>query len=128
MSKRKNPLQHLDDFLKKEASSLVTPKSLGDTDKEKTEAPRESVVEEQQPSSVKPVEVSKEHITELIRQLADKNNLSMRDQLLNLVQHIIENHTAGDAKDKMLINTVLIIKNPENWREKVEEYWEKAIV
>lgn len=128
MSKRKNPLQNLDDFLKQEATSLVSPKKFGEPKKEKQPAPPESVAEELKPTPVRPADVTPENIAELIRKLADKNNLSMRDQFLELAQYILENHTAGNAKDKMLINTILILKYPENWREKIEEYWEKASI
>lgn len=123
MSKRKNPLQNLDDFLKQEASSFVTPKKFGEPEKEKQTALQAPVAEEQK---TRPKTISKADIAELIRQLADKNNLSVRNQMLELMQYMLENHAAGNAEDKMLINTILILKYPENWREKVEEYWEKA--
>ncbi|MGK7390477.1 MAG: hypothetical protein ACNS60_09000 [Candidatus Cyclobacteriaceae bacterium M2_1C_046] len=123
MSKRKNPLQNLDDFLKQEASSFVTPKKLSEPEQEKRPVLPPSASEE---PKTKTATISKAYIAELIRQLADKNNLSVRNQMLELMQYMLENHAAGNAEDKMLINTILILKYPENWREKIEEYWEKA--
>ena len=127
MSKRKNPLQNLDEFLKQEATSFVTPKKLSEP-KPIAPAPQTSVVSEPQPSTAKPADVTAEYILNLIQKLANKNNVTVRQQLLELVRLQLEENGIKSSKDKMLINTILYLQSGDSWKEKVAEYWEKASI
>lgn len=126
-SKRKNPLRNLDDFLKQEASTLVTPNKFSEPKKEAPpeEAPQESLVSEKSNEVFQPVEVTQEHVIKLIHQLAAKNKTTVKKQLMELVKHIIEENGLDSSNDKMLINTILYLEDPENWRDKIAAFWEK---
>lgn len=125
--KRKNPLHNLDNFLKQEASSFVTPKTFKDSapaqnEQAKSMAPAGHAA---MASAVKQPEVNIEYIAGQIQRLAYRNNISVKQQLLNLVKYMLEENGMESSKDKMLINTILYIENGDNWKEKVQEYWKK---
>lgn len=110
MAKRKNPLKDLDAFLKQEAKSIIKPEKLEENIKE--DAP--------QPAETKAVsaEINAEQVIDFLSNLAENEK-----EFYNLIQQAIEKNEASSAKQKMLINTLLFLKDKENWKETVKEYW-----
>jgi len=109
MAKRKNPLKDLDDFLKQEATSFVKP--------EKKEEPEESLASE------KPGLATAEDIIEAIGQLANKDQSVYREELFQIIKSSLEKLDHTSADDKMLINTLLYLKDKNNWKENIKTYW-----
>ncbi|HMG93746.1 MAG TPA: hypothetical protein VK589_26995 [Chryseolinea sp.] len=118
MSKKKNTLKDLDDFLKQQAATLVAPTALSDT-------LRETVKEHKQDTTVTEIvtEVSVASILQDIKALSDKEGTSFRKKFYDLVIKSLESLQNSTAEDKMLINTALYLKSPENWKETIRAYW-----
>jgi len=112
MAKRKNPLKDLDAFLKKEASSFVKPEKKADT-------PPSSAASE------KAALTSSRDIISAIDQLAKKNQSEFREEFFEIIKSSLEHLDPQSAEDKMLINTILYLKDKENWKENIASYWEK---
>ena len=101
---KKNPLNDLDQFLKQEASSIVTPSSLSEKLKQNenaSPAPAANSIEEQ------------------LLMLAKQDTSKFYDTLITVGEKI------GNEKSTMLINTALYLKHGDNWKEAVKAYWEK---
>ena len=118
MSKKKNTLKDLDDFLRQQAATLVAPTPLSGTLKErvkeeKLEAP---VVEITSDASVA-------NILQDIRALSEKEGKSFRKKFYDLIIKTLESQKSSTAEDMMLINTALYLKSPENWKETIRSYW-----
>ncbi len=120
MSKKKNTLQDLDEFLKQQATSLVTPEP----------------VERQQPSQVVPPTdyssetEAREHVTtdmiykDLV-QLAQNDPDSFRQKFYALIIQVLEAQSESMPEDKMLINTALYLKSGDQWKNAIRDYWSK---
>lgn len=117
MSKKKNTLKDLDDFLKQQAATLVAPTPLSDTlkDRVKERAPENPVADES--------DVSVASILSDIKALSDKEGNSFRKKFYDLIIQSLEAQKNATAEDKMLINTALYLKNPEGWKETIRAYW-----
>ncbi len=122
MSKKKNTLSDLEEFLKLQASSLVTPTSLTYT-----------IVKEEVthivPTPIIPI-VSKEfapqkssvdEITKAVHQLALSDKKAFYSFIVNATKYL-PNYATEDA---LLINTALYLKGGKNWKEVVKEHWKK---
>lgn len=116
MSKKKNTLQDLNDFLKQQAAALVSPDKLGEKFPESPEA-----------KSIEPVavsnEISAEKILHDLKLLSEKEGSQFRKKLYDLIVHSLEGHKNTSPEDMMLINTALYLKYGEHWQEKIREYW-----
>lgn len=114
MAKRKNPLQDIDAFLSQEASNLVTPNKVSE---DKTVTKKES--------TPIPVEQSKEadDIQTSLQMWINNQGEDFRSPLYDLMLTTLENVPSQSAKDKMLINTLLYLKNPDSWKEVIKKYW-----
>jgi hypothetical protein len=108
MSKKKNTLRDLDDFLKQQASNLVTPTPLA----EKVE----SVVPVARPETE--TQPQKDELLDAVRRLA-----SDRKKLYDLIVRSVEMQELELPEDKMLINTALYLKSGSNWRDAIRNYW-----
>lgn len=108
MAKRKNPLKDLDAFLKQEATSFVKP--------EKSE-PESSLATEQ------PGLASADEIIDAINQLAAKDKETYRNELYRIIKSSLENLDSSTPEDKMLINTILYLRDKSNWKNSIKEYW-----
>ena len=121
MSKKKNTLNDLEEFLKLQASSLVTPSSLTEKVQAKeTPAP----VEVKKTEAIEEKEVSKEEVSkqdnlvDKVRALAaDKN------EFYNFIITVTEGLSNKTKEDTLLINTALYLKGGHNWKEVVADYW-----
>lgn len=110
MSKNKNPLKDLDQFLKQQASSFVNPTPLS----EKVEPVAE----------IKPEQGTSPSPDELIERL---QVLAKQDihQLYNVIIKVAEQQS--QAEQAMLINTALYLKGGDNWKEVIRDYWSKKV-
>ncbi|AYB31695.1 hypothetical protein [Chryseolinea soli] len=129
MSKKKNTLKDLDEFLKQQAASLVSPPSL----REKIEetAPPAPAIKEQPkveapaPQASTPEEVSTASILQDLKTLSEKEGVFFRQKLYDLIIQTLETQKKSLPEDKMLINTALYLKSGSLWKEAIREYWKK---
>jgi hypothetical protein len=122
MSKKKNTLKDLDEFLKQQAATLVPPKPLS----EKVEEPLPE--ESEEPVIQKTVatrEVSLEKILEDLETLSQKEGTTFRKKIYDLILQAADSAQQSLPEDKMLINTVLYLSNGTRWKDAVREYWRK---
>ena len=127
MSKKKNTLKDLDDFLKQQAAPLVAPTALSDTLREpvterKPEAPGLKTEATNIATEIE-TEVSVNRILENIKALSEKEGSSFRKKFYDLIIQSLESQQNSTAEDKMLINTALYLKSPESWKESIRSYW-----
>lgn len=108
MAKRKNPLKDLDAFLKQEAKSIVEPDKVAES----------PTIQQGNSGETKPAELTE---TDIINFLANK--VDSKDAFINIIQKAIEKSHANSSEHKMLLNTLLYIKDKDNWRESVTKYW-----
>jgi hypothetical protein len=123
MSKKKNTLKDLDEFLKQQAATLVSPVQLS----EKIDTP-EPVKQNPVPSPVAAAITSSEEVSSstLLRDLntlAAKEGSSYRKKFYDLIIQSLENQSHSLPEDKMLINTALYLKSGDNWKDVIRNYW-----
>jgi hypothetical protein len=117
MSKKKNTLKDLDEFLKQQAATLVTPTQLSDTisealpEKTKADVPDEAT------------EVTISKILTDLNTLAETEGPSYRTKFYDLIIQSVEARQNSLPEDKMLINTALYLKSGEKWKEAIQQYW-----
>jgi hypothetical protein len=112
MSKNKNPLKDLDLFLKQQASSFVSP----------TPVSEKIQVEPSSPASqtVSSPDVTQEDLIQTLNNMMDKNPSALYDLLIKAA----EQKSGGDRT--ILINTALYLKNTDNWKDAIREYWKNS--
>ena len=113
MSKKKNTLQDLDEFLKQQAAALVTPSQLAD----KIEEPG-NITQASSEERITPLETSSEKILTALKSLAGD-----RKKLYDIIVKSVESQDQKLPEDMMLINTALYLKSGENWKEAIRKYW-----
>jgi hypothetical protein len=140
MSKKKNTLKDLDEFLKQQAATLVAPQKLSEAlpPKPAPEAPAApaAAVPPTIPPTPAPVApattpaptiahvqepVSTETILRDLQQLAGTTNT--RKALYEVIIKAVEAQNHSLPEDKMLVNTALYLKHGENWKDAIREYW-----
>ena len=120
MSKKKNTLKDLDDFLKQQAATLAQPEPVP-VKEQRVEVP---------PTDYSPETKPREHVTtdmifkDLV-QLSREEPDSFRQKLYALVIQVLESQLESTPEDKMLINTALYLKSGEHWKEAIRDYWLK---
>lgn len=115
MSKKKNTLQDLDDFLKQQAATLVTPEPLP--------AAREPQ-EEKVATLIPAAEVAEKNITPL-NVAVENHDPAFRKKLYDFIIQSLEAQKESLPEDKMLINTALYLKNGSDWKERIRQYWKE---
>jgi hypothetical protein len=119
MSKKKNTLKDLDEFLKQQAASLVSPDPVS-SESEIVIPPTDYTAKSELPETITTDKVFHDlHI------LAQVDPDSFRQKLYALIVQIVEAQKPQLPEDKMLINTVLYLKSGEHWKEAIREYWRK---
>ena len=113
MSKKKNTLQDLDDFLKQQAATLVTPEALNAAS---------SIEDDSQAPVETPTAVSQQPHKEFDLSLS-KDDPAFRKKLYDFIIESLAQQKDSLPEDKMLINTALYLKNGDNWKEAIREYW-----
>lgn len=116
MSKKKNTLKDLDEFLKQQAATLAPPSKLSEQIEE-TPKPVKTV----QPSTSNKVSVDK--ILEDIGLLMEQEGPSFRKKLYDIIIRSTESLDKSLPEDKMLINTALYLKSGDQWKDAIREYW-----
>lgn len=129
MSKKKNTLKDLDDFLKQQAATLVSPAKLS----EQIETPPPPAAEAAPVVSAQPTieptpvavveEVTTAKVLDAIKTLAQKEGTTAQDKLYDIILQAAESKVISAAEDKMLINTVLFLKSGDNWKDVIRNYW-----
>lgn len=118
MSKKKNTLKDLDEFLKQQAATLVTPTQLGDTIPA-AESDKKNIPVFEEAAG----EVSVAKILNDLNTLAAKEGTSYRKKFYDLIIQSLEAQKNSLPEDKMLINTALYLKSGEKWKEAIQQYW-----
>jgi len=121
MSKKKNTLQDLNEFLKQQAATLVSPEKLGEKFPESavvTNPTSDPVIPEPTVDTVSPNKLLLD-----LKTLANSDSLPLREKLYDVIIQVLESQSQTSPEDKMLINTALYLKHGENWKEKISAYW-----
>lgn len=119
MSKKKNTLKDLDEFLKQQAAALVSPSKLSEKVEQLPPLPR---AQADKPTAVA---ISAAKIFADLKKLAQEEKTQFRDNLYDLIIQSIELLNQYSPEDRMLINTALYLKNPGHWKEAIRDYWKK---
>jgi len=121
MSKKKNTLQDLNEFLKQQAATLVSPDKLGE------KFPEATAVVNPTPDPVIPettvAALSTKKIIQDLKALSQEEGTTLPKKLYDLIIQVLESQGTTSPEDKMLINTALYLKYGEQWKEKIAEYW-----
>ena len=124
MSKKKNTLKDLDEFLKQQAASLVSPEKLSEKIEEPVVAVHKPVASEVAQVAT---EVSAQTILKDLKVLASKEGNAFRGKLYDLIINSLESDNNQSPEDMMLINTALYLKSGDNWKNAIKEYWGNKI-
>ncbi len=114
MSKKKNTLQDLDDFLKQQAATLVTPDSL--TSNAEAVPKDNSVVTVRHEENTKPI--SEDHTP-----IPSSGDPDFRKKFYDFIIQSLEAQKDSLPEDKMLINTALYLKSGSDWKNVIRDYW-----
>lgn len=125
MSKKKNTLKDLDEFLRQQAAVIVPPSSLNEKLFESEESPAQTQHEQTTPPSVHDVTV--ESVIAQLNALSKKEGGRFRHKLYDIVIRTLEETNQATPEDKMLINTALYLKSGDNWKDAIREYWRRKI-
>jgi hypothetical protein len=130
MSKRKNTLNDLEEFLKLQASTLAAPKPV---DVPREPEPVAASVEEKRPvevvervvekiiEKIVPAPAQVVDLKEELQKIASRDKAEFYTLLLNTF------NTVPQAKDALLINTLLYLKHGDNWKAGIENYWRSKV-
>lgn len=119
MSKKRNTLKDLDEFLKQQAASLVSPEPVS-SEPAQTVPPTDYTDKADSADAVTTDKIFKDLYT-----LAEQDPDSFRQKLYALIIQITEAQRPQLPEDKMLINTALYLKSGDQWKEAIREYWRK---
>jgi hypothetical protein len=119
MSKKKNTLKDLDEFLKQQAATLVSPDKLSQKVEEEPVP-----VKTEQPTSISTA-MSSEKILADLKMFAKHEGYDFQKKLYDLIIASLEEHDHPLPEDKMLINTALYLKSGEKWKDVIRDYWKK---
>ncbi|HYC87234.1 MAG TPA: hypothetical protein VEB86_18510 [Chryseosolibacter sp.] len=118
MSKKKNTLKDLDQFLKQQAATLVAPETL----KEKKDLMLTAVITEPaaDPFTEDP---SADKILADLQAIAKAEGEKFPAKFYDLIIKTLEVRTKVTPEDQMLINTALYLKSGPQWKEVIRSYW-----
>lgn len=130
MSKRKNTLNDLEEFLKLQASTLVQPQPVETYTPIQQPKPAEQELSEpvneaaiipprsiQETTSVAPAQAVS--LLNEMEKLAAGNRDSFYDHIIKAAESI------PGSQNVLLINTALYLKHGDNWKSGIEAYWRK---
>ena len=112
MSKRKNPLKDLEAFLKQEAKQFVEPNEVKKQPTQEVPASKEAY--QQAAATEAPLDEAT-----IKKYLIGLEQRGEKDKLYTLVQEVIESSGARSSEDKMLINTLIYLKDKKNWKKNI---------
>lgn len=119
MSKKKNTLSDLEEFLKLQASALVTPPTL--IDKVKSEETNPILLAPVVAKEFTPSDLSEADISKALHQLSVRDKKAFYNFIVKTTKDL-PNYT---TEDTLLINTALYLKGGTEWKETVREYWKR---
>jgi hypothetical protein len=120
MSKKKNTLKDLDDFLKQQAASLVQPTPLSErVEEQEVHTPASTVSRIETEAEL----ISTKTILEDIKILSEQEGSAFRSKFYDLIIESIESQPSSQPEDKMLINTALYLKSGNRWKDTIRAYW-----
>ncbi|MBL7857804.1 MAG: hypothetical protein JNM57_08950 [Cyclobacteriaceae bacterium] len=114
MSKKKNTLKDLDDFLKQQAAMLVAPEKLSGKSEEPTTV-HQPVTPER--------EITVNIILDNLKALSRSETSTFREHLYHIIIQTLEAQSHSTPEDKILINTALYLKSGDNWKDAIRAYW-----
>lgn len=121
MSKKKNTLKDLDEFLKQQAAVIVPPAALNKTiDDRFPESPSSAQTHIEE-------EITVEKVIRNLNTLSRKEGNAFRKKLYDIIIGCLEANPNASPEDKMLINTALYLKGGDNWEEVIREYWRAKV-
>ena len=120
MAKRKNPLKDLDAFLKQEAKNFVQPKKVEEPAvvESKIEVPPSSQTEAPK-AYENTVSIDSNKVREFLSSLKKSND----PEFYNVLLKSVEEAGTDSSENKMLINTILYLKDKDNWKDSIKDYW-----
>jgi hypothetical protein len=120
MSKKKNTLRDLDEFLKQQATSLVTPEIVEKHEDSQVMPPTDYSAETEARERITTDMIYKDLI-----QLTQTDPDSFRQKFYALIIQVLEAQKESLPEDKMLINTALYLKSGNQWKDAIRDYWSK---
>lgn len=120
MSKRRNTLKDLDEFLKQQAASLVSPEKLSSKKEEAAPSPATQFNNVQEEA-----EITLQRIVEDLQKLASRNKESFRKQFYDIIINTLGSRNHITPEDKVLINTALYLRHGDRWKEMIRRYWKE---
>lgn len=112
MSKKKNTLKDLDEFLKQQAATLVSPTQLSET-----------IPAQPEKKTDVPADISAATILKDLNALAETEGIAFRKKFYDFIIQSMEAQQNSLPEDKMLINTALYLKSGDRWKEAIQQYW-----
>ncbi len=113
MSKKKNTLRDLDDFLKQQAANLVAPERLSDK------------LDVAQPAKSKPVATKDDQEIEIVEQVKTLVQKNGHSSLCDIIIQSLDTEKESSPEEMMLINTALYLKSGDSWKSEIKEYWKR---
>jgi hypothetical protein len=123
MSKRKNTLNDLEEFLKLQASTLVPPQPIEQPPivetKKAAPTPAPEVITVKEVPTVAQLTQPIDLLTEM-KKLAAQSKSGFYDFIIQAAESM-----PNGTRDVLLINTALYLKHGDNWKQGIEDYWKK---
>jgi hypothetical protein len=128
MSKKKNTLKDLDEFLKQQAATLVSPTRLSEkAEAAETAAPSSTPSPEEKPTNIQKAApektISTSSLVEGLKQLAQAKGTTVNEEMSSFILAAMESQNEFTPEDKMLINTALYLKHGPDWKDAIRQYW-----
>jgi hypothetical protein len=125
MSKKKNTLQDLDEFLKQQAATLVPPEKLSEKVEEQNPVHQQATIVQQPTVPSTSIEISQEKILHDLKKFSEQEGVFFRKKFYELIVKSLEAQPQSLPHDKMLINTALYLQAGDDWKEVIREYWRR---
>lgn len=124
MSKKKNTLKDLDEFLRQQAATIVPPSKLSDKIQEAPKKPeKQTLVVTPPPAETSIIEDKKPVAVAEPESRQPEPTSYSREQLCDLIIKNVESRNQYTAEDRMLINTALYLKSAGDWKDVIRQYW-----
>lgn len=123
MSKKKNTLKDLDEFLKQQAATLVSPARIAHQNESEVSAEEKNTDSTKTPAKITDQSRSVESLIHDLQQLSNREGSRFRSQFYDLIIKTVESQNQYSGEDRMLINTALYLKSGANWKEVIRDYW-----
>lgn len=126
MSKKKNTLEDLNEFLKQQAATLVSPEKLSEKVEEQKPAPQQPAIAQQQTTQQPAAtEITFDKLLHDLKTLSEQEGVFFRKKFYEVIVKTIEAQHTALPEDKMLINTALYLQAGNDWKDVIREYWRR---